>query len=216
VKAAFTTAEMLLPKYRKVIEERFRCPVFNVLGCADGGYVACECTRHQGFHYNDLQSVLEVADPGEDGVGRLLITNLWNRSMPFVRYENGDQISLPDSDCPCGETFPMIGAVKGRTTDILRFRNGKSLAGPAITLIFRDMDIGAWQVVQRASDRLEVRICSREEPKQEDLDYIERCLDHHLGKDVQVDILHVDELETTSAGKLKPVCRDPAMSENEN
>ena len=94
LRAVVTTAEMLYPNYRAGIEENLGCPVFNNLGCNDGGYESFECHKHQGLHYNDLQSVLEVQTDKPGSAGPLLLTNLWNRATPFIRYANGDLVTL--------------------------------------------------------------------------------------------------------------------------
>ncbi|HWA29277.1 MAG TPA: hypothetical protein VG734_26740 [Lacunisphaera sp.] len=203
--AVVTTAEMLQPRYRKGIEEDLGCPVFDNLGCNDGGFESYECRYHSGYHYNDLQSILETDENTSQGEGRLLVTNLWNRSTPFIRYENGDMVTLTDAPCACGCAFPRIATIQGRTADILTFSNGRSLAGPALTLIFAAFDIEGWQVVQTATDRLEVRLCSSTELKPEDINHVRKVLAQHLDHDIAVEIKRVDQLAVTVAGKLKPI-----------
>src|SRR6187401_533984 len=157
---------MMLPHYREGIHKWLGCPVFDDFGSNDGGVESYECDRHNGFHYNDLQSVLEVDKSDQQTAeGKLIITNLWNRSSPFIRYENGDLVALGGKPCPCGAPFPLISSVQGRTADILTFANGRSLSGPALTLIFGGMKIDGWQIVQTGLASLEVRICNSGELK---------------------------------------------------
>lgn len=205
LKAVVTTAEMLLPTYRQGIEKWLGCRVFNDLGSNDGGFEAYECRYHNGLHYNDLQTILEVKAGPRDSLSQLLITNLWNRSTPFIRYENGDSIELGSSPCPCGSQFPLIARVEGRTADILTFPNGRSLSGPALTLIFGDMAIDGWQVVRTGASTLEVRILSSGEIPENYQTRILRVLSHHLGSGVDVLIKRVDQLTVTQGGKLRPV-----------
>lgn len=205
LKAVVTTAEMLTPKYREGIEKTLGCEVFNNLGGNDGGYESYECHLHNGFHYNDLQSLLEADPMDTNGEGRLIITNLWNKSTPFIRYEIGDLVNLGSKACPCGAPFPMISSVRGRTADILTFANGRSLAGPALTLIFGEMEIDGWQVVQTDSNRLEVRICCCSGIRPEYLDHIHKILRHYLTDEVEIVIKQVEKLETTKGGKRKPI-----------
>jgi phenylacetate-CoA ligase len=205
LKAVVTTAEMLQPRYREGIESTLACRVFNNLGCNDGGFESYECNQHNGLHYNDLQSILEVDSPSSGSEGRLLITNLWNKSTPFIRYENGDIVTMETEPCVCGCPFPLIGAIQGRTADILTFANGRSLAGPALTLIFGAMEIDGWQVVQTGPNRLEVRMCSTSEISPEDRHHIRNILRYYLDDEVEVVINRVEKLETTKGGKLKPI-----------
>ena len=212
LKAVFTTAEMLLPQYRATIEKGLGVKVWDSYGCNDGGVLAWECKLHEGQHYNDLESILEVVEPGSDGVGRLLITNLWNKSLPYVRYENGDLVSLAKDRCPCGEPFPMLASIQGRTAELLVFANGRSITGPALTLVFRQMAIRGWQVVQTSPRDVEVRIRSERELSEIDAQYILKVFAEHAGSDVTVTIKRVDELQKTKEGKLKPIWVDFAAS----
>ncbi len=205
LKAVVTTAEMLQPRYREGIEKTLGCRVFDNLGCNDGGFESYECNEHKGFHYNDLQSILEVDSTLSGGEGRLLITNLWNKSTPFIRYENGDIVTLEKEPCPCRAPFPLIGSIQGRTADILTFANGRSLAGPALTLIFSAMEIDGWQVIQTGPNRLDVRMCSSAELKTEDMNHVYKILRHYLDDEVEVIIKRVEKMETTKGGKLKQI-----------
>jgi phenylacetate-CoA ligase len=205
LRAVITTAEMLQPRYRVTIEKNLGCPVFNNLGCNDGGFESFECKLHRGLHYNDCQSLLEVQDGPAGAPGPLLITNLWNRSTPFIRYANGDLVELGESTCPCGCRFPVISTIEGRTADLLTFSNGRSIAGPALTLIFGEMDIQGWQIVKTQPNTLEVRISCSEEIRESYKAHILRVLGEHLGSTVEVRIKRVDKLTVTRAGKLKPV-----------
>lgn len=205
LKAVVTTAEMLLPHYRQKIERTLGAPVFNNYGCNDGGMLSLECELHHGLHYNDLESIIEVPSPDHSGVGLCAITNLWNRSMPFVRYENGDLIALGEAKCPCGRVQPLIRSVDGRTGDILRFANGRSLSPPGLTLIFKEFPIDAWQVVQTGPAALEIRIKAKERLDAEKEQYIGKVLRRHLDLDVAINIRYLDQLATTSRGKLRPV-----------
>ncbi|MBN1984462.1 MAG: phenylacetate--CoA ligase family protein [Chitinivibrionales bacterium] len=205
IQAIITTAEMLQPLYRQTIEEAFNCPVFNNLGCNDGGYESFECQHHQGFHYNDLQSILQVHTPTPGQAERLLITNLWNKTTPFIRYENGDCVTLAKDACPCGRKFPLIQSIEGRTADILSFSNGKSVAGPALSLIFGSLNIDGWQIVQTSIDTLEVRIKSAAPLSDHDRKHINHILSYHCGPECTITIKNVDSLETTKGGKLKPI-----------
>jgi phenylacetate-coenzyme A ligase PaaK-like adenylate-forming protein len=56
---------------------------------------------------------------GEPGA-RLLVTNLFNRTLPLIRYELDDLVTLSPDPCPCGRPLRVIAALEGRSDDILR------------------------------------------------------------------------------------------------
>ncbi len=125
-KSIITTAEVLLPKYREKIESIFRCPVFDEYGCNDGGLISYECKEHHGFHYAAERAIVEI-EVGEDspwprGYGEVLLTDLFNFSMPFIRYSNSDIAKLSSSSCICGRGLPVIEKVHGRSGDIIEIQ----------------------------------------------------------------------------------------------
>ncbi len=112
------TAEVLLPNHRHLIERAFGCSVFDRYGLAEGtGYVAQECDMHHGLHVNGALVVTEVVKDGEvcgpGETGRLIITNLHNYGMPFIRYDTGDLATVGD-ECPCRRAFSVLARIEGR------------------------------------------------------------------------------------------------------
>ena len=94
-----STSMMLLANERRVIEEAFGCKVTDRYGCEEVGLIACECEQHEGLHLDIEHLYIEflrpdgtAAAPGEEGA--IVITDLLNRGMPFIRYRIED-IGVP-------------------------------------------------------------------------------------------------------------------------
>ena len=67
---------------------------------------------------------IEVTSNGT--MGSIVLTNLENYVMPFIRYDLGDRILMPENDhCSCGRTLPVLGQVFGRNDDILEYKGRK-------------------------------------------------------------------------------------------
>jgi phenylacetate-CoA ligase len=84
---------------------------------------------------------------------KVLVTVLFSRTMPLIRYEMSDSVRLASSPlCPCGRPFAFIDGIQGRAEDVLRFpatSGGQVSVQPII--FHRVMDTvpaGGWQVVQ--------------------------------------------------------------------
>jgi phenylacetate-CoA ligase len=121
LKGIVTTGEVLLPSYRELFQQVFGCPVYDRYGLAEvSGYVAQECSFHQGLHVNGSISILEVirdghaCGPGE--AGKIVVTNLHNYAMPLIRYETGDTGTIGD-ECACGRAFSILAKIEGRSAD---------------------------------------------------------------------------------------------------
>jgi phenylacetate-coenzyme A ligase PaaK-like adenylate-forming protein len=79
----------------------------------------------------------------------VLVTSLFGRTLPLIRYELTD-IPVPgERPCSCGANFPLISGVKGRADDIFVYAGGIHIH----PLVFRtplgqNPDIAEYQVLQ--------------------------------------------------------------------
>jgi len=92
--------------------------------------------------------------PGTYGE-KVLVTVLFSRTLPLIRYEMSDSVRLSASPhCPCRRPFALIDGVQGRVEDVLRFpatSGGQVSVQPA--LFHRVMDTvpaSGWQVAQES------------------------------------------------------------------
>ena len=207
-RAVFTTAEMLLPQQREIIEGQFRCKVFDQYGCYDGGPQAMECSEHCGFHISAERVIIEFVDkdrkpvpPGESG--GIITTDLYNYTMPFIRYAVGDRGTLSKEQCPCGRGLPLIKFLEGRVTDIIVLGNGVTLSGPALTLVFKDCHIKQYQVIQEAEDKLLIKVVKGEGYTEQDTSHFMNIIRAHGGKGVDIETQFVTEIAPTKTGKWK-------------
>jgi len=120
-----TGGEVLTDDVRERIVAAFGREPFNGYGTTEVGYVALECDRHAGLHVFEDQVLIEVVDDeyrpvaaGRPGT-RLLVTNLFNRTQPLIRYELDDLVTASPEPCPCGRPFPLLKTIEGRSDDIL-------------------------------------------------------------------------------------------------
>ncbi len=161
--AVLTTGEVLHPFQRAAIEAQFRCQVYDAYG-GDGMDVAFQCGHSTGYHINAEAVLVEVLDdagrpapPGQQG--RIVLTNLNNLAMPFVRYAIGDLGSLRSEPCPCGRGLPLLDHVAGRSSDQLVLPGGRALLMWFFTTLFRQTPgIDAFQVRQTAPDRIVITL----------------------------------------------------------
>jgi phenylacetate-CoA ligase len=163
--AIIASSMMLLPHERAVIERVFGVRVTDIYGCEEVGLIAGECERHEGLHLNVDQLVVEIlredgtpAGPGESGL--VVVTDLLNEAMPFIRYRMEDMAEVAVAPCSCGRGLPTISRVVGRTADFLRRRDGSRVAG--ISLIENTLTkipgIEQMQIVQEQLLEVQVRV----------------------------------------------------------
>ncbi len=212
-RAVATTAGTLLPHMREKIARVFRAPVFDRYGTREGGLIATECERHQGLHLMGETTVLEILDQdGRDvGVGEpgeTVATNLWNYTMPLIRYRVQDQVVRGPDLCGCGRPYPLVESVLGRAASCFpRSDGGLVLPDFWIRLFaveFNTGDVFKYQFVQEAIDRITVRLVLRpghEGPDSKMRDAIVARICDSMGAPCRVDFSIEDDIPPTESGK---------------
>jgi len=149
-----TTAMVLHAHERKEIESVFHTRVFDRYGCEETSLIASECEAHQGLHVNTDGVWVEVLEDPEhpELPGRVIVTDLLNHGMPFVRYDVGDRAHLLEARCVCGRTYPLLKEVAGRIADYLITPTGEYVSGISLTENFATLIPGVQQV-QVVQDR---------------------------------------------------------------
>jgi phenylacetate-CoA ligase len=204
-----TSAEMLYPKMREAIEEVFPVRVFDRYACREVGAISSECDAHAGYHEHMLVNVVEVDSSAEKGEacadeGDLIVTNLSNYAMPFIRYEIGDRATRLHGACPCGRGTRRLGVVTGRTTDFFRGRDGNYIAGPSLTLLFYGVQsIERYQLIQHDYDRYELKIVPTQQYDDGEIDRLLKRIRTYLGEQADFDVRRVEEIPPTEQGKYR-------------
>lgn len=164
-KAIFTTAEKLHKPMRKLIEEVSGSSVFDQYGLNDGGVSAMECEEHMGLHISTERAIMEIVDkdgePLDEGTGTIIATDLYNKSLPFIRYNTGDRGNLLPSDfsCPCGRGSRMLKEIIGREEDMLITPTGRYIHGEFITHIFWELpEVKKFRIIQKRKDKISILI----------------------------------------------------------
>ena len=161
-----TGGEYLSDQLREDLEDAFGCPVQTTYSCTEGGTIACECPEKH-FHINDDWIIVEPVDhqnqPVPDGVqsDKVLITNLYNYTQPFIRYEVTDRVVMHHEPCPCNNPSPWL-TLEGRTDDILTFyEDGKTIKIPPLAIYATLKEIHGilrFQLIAHGQNQLELRI----------------------------------------------------------
>lgn len=204
------TAEKLQPHQREAVERVFRAPMFDRYGCREVMLIASECEEHRGMHLTADNLYVEIlvdgrlAEPGE--TGEVVLTDLHNYAMPFLRYRSGDLATASDRKCPCGRGLPLIEEMCGRTLDILRTPEGRRISGVFVPMFFKDYAwVEEFQLEQTAIDYIHVRIKPASGYHPELLPYLQADLQRRIGGSVRLKFHVVEKIERTLTGKHRPV-----------
>lgn len=203
-----TEGETLYDYQRDIIMSAFNAPVYNYYSSRDITGIAHECSRHNGLHIFSENVFLEVVDddgnPMEEGEGEVVLTDLHNYVMPFIRYKIGDRAVISKRRCDCGINLPLIEKVLGRTFELITFPNGNRVSGTFWTLLFRSKTgIKDFQVIQKSRDLIRIVLVITCEFDDSLKSYIIDKIKEYGGRTLNIKIDIVDEIEVTKSGKRK-------------
>ncbi|GAF90229.1 unnamed protein product, partial [marine sediment metagenome] len=201
------SAETLYDHQRKLIGKALGTNIYNFYGSREIPNIAAECQAHQGLHIFSpiryvevLKSDGEMAEDGE--IGKIVITDLVNYSMPFIRYEIGDVGIKTKEQCRCGCCFPLLKSVKGRETDFIQTIEGKYIHGEFFTHLFYGVEnVLNFQVRQKDMKSLYIDIVKGGGVSHLFLKKIKAKIREKMGKHTEIKINFVDVISLPNSGK---------------
>ena len=206
VRNLFSTGEMLSDGARRLITRSFGGDLRNRYGSVETGSIAWECEKGSLHVYSD-SIIVEILDRSGDPVkegkpGNVVLTPLWRRAMPFIRYELGDRAVL-GSKCSCGRGLHVIKSLEGRNNGFLILPSGRLFIGAYIGGRLRAFhNIMQFQTVQARSGNLCIKVVFTDEPNAPNPEQIAEEVRSILPEPLQIEIEIVDKIEPNKAGKI--------------
>jgi phenylacetate-CoA ligase len=206
-------AEKLHGFQRELIERVFGAPVFETYGAREVMLIGAECEKHEGLHLSLENLYVEILN--DDGTptqageeGNVVVTDLFNYGMPFIRYVNGDRAVAGWKKCSCGRDLPLLSQVTGRRLDTLVTPDGRKVPGEFFPHLIKEFpDVRRFQVVQQACHNITMTVVApgfTREQQQRLLDAVRSCTGESVGIDLQL----VADIPLTKSGKHKVVVRN--------
>lgn len=216
-RAVVTGADALPAGSRDLAERAWSTPVFEEYAATETGGIASECEAHDGLHlYEDLLIVEPVDDdgrvvpPGVPG-SRVLVTVLFGRTLPLIRYELTDRLSLLADACRCGRPFARMAKVDGRTSEAMELRDGHGrpvLISPVVVHEVMDAaHVAGWQLVEEP-DLLRLLVVRQPDGATVDgavIDALRAALGRHGAVVPPVRLELVSRIARESSGKVMTV-----------
>lgn len=217
--AVFCASEVLTHDSRSLIRKAWGVEATNVYAATETAGVASETWEHKAMAlYEDLVIVEPVDDnyqpvkPG-DYARKVLVTVLFSRTLPLIRYEMSDNIMLAASDERFGP-FSLMGGIQGRIEDTLEFRNE---SGNLVRIhpvffdrVMEKFPVAAWQILQTAENSLIAYVVRPGSgfKKEECLEVFQHSFAEQ-GLDVEVVMEFVEELRKSKMGKTMLISKAP-------
>lgn len=108
------SASIAPPSEREKYSKEWDVESFVMLDIPDNIFYAVDCPEHQGLHFWEDAFIVEVVDPetGErknpNEVGKLVISNIFAKATPLIRFLTDIDASIDNETCTCGRTHSRI------------------------------------------------------------------------------------------------------------
>jgi len=205
LKKVIVTAELCTEREKKIIEEGTGVGVINEYGASECSIIAFECVN--GFqHIIEENLFVENND-----IGEILITDLSNKAMPFIRYNIGDRGCIESIKCSCEfANNRILTNLTGRTNDTIILPNGRISPGLTFFYISREIlektggVIKEMVVRQTAINRIEIDVVSEKEFTQRHKNFIKNQIVKYLRYDLDIVVNNINSIPRGESGKIKP------------
>lgn len=209
LKACFVTSEMLFEDDKELMQQQFGVPIINEYGASELDLIAFEHPSGKWLLNNETLFV-EILDENNAPVphgkeGRIVITSLFNKAHPFIRYDIGD-IGIISEESSLKQL--VLSKLTGRTNDIAFLPSGKKAAGLTFyyitkSIIEDDGNIKEFIIEQLQIDTFKILYASPNKISNEKIEKIKTAMDIYLEKGLHIIFERKEKLVRSKSGKLK-------------
>lgn len=208
LQACVTTSEMLFDTDKLLLQKAFGIPVINEFGASELDLIAFD-DLNNNWVLNTETLFIEVLDDNnnvlEDGKsGNIIITSLYNKANPFIRYKIGDKGAIRKIN----SKQYVLEKLEGRNEDLIKLPSGKVAPGLTFYYITKSImedsgDITEIKIIQTSLDSFKIEYVSSFELNKHQKKKIENALLEYLEPNLKISFLRLVSLKRSKSGKLK-------------
>ncbi len=203
------TSEMLFEEDKILLEKQFGIPIVNEYGASELDLIAFQNPNDE-WQINSETLFVEILDENNQPLpygkeGRVVITSLYNKAHPFIRYDIGD-IGILDEKSTLHK--PILKQLIGRTNDVAILPSGKKSPGLTFyyvtkSIIEDDGNVKEFVIKQTKMDTFEIDYVSEVALTSAQIQKIEEAITLYLEPHLHFIFTRKASLERTNRGKLK-------------
>lgn len=213
LKVCVVTSEMLFDEDKILLQKQFGVPIVNEYGASELDLIAFQCRgigADNDWQINSESLFVEILDEENNVLpygkeGRIVITSLFNKAHPFIRYDLGD-IGILDEKSTVKK--PILKKLVGRTNDIAVLPSGKKSPGLTFyyvtkSIIEDDGNVREFIIKQSKTGTFEIEYVSETALTLGQIHKIEEAIALYLEKGLTFTFTRKEKLERSKSGKLK-------------
>jgi phenylacetate-CoA ligase len=209
LKVCIVTSEMLFDEDKMILNERFRIPIVNEYGAAELDVIALESAEGE-WKVNAETIFVEILDENNQVLpygkaGKIVVTSLYNKAHPMIRYEVGD-VGILDEKSTLKN--PILKKLIGRTNDNAVLPSGKIAPGMTFYSITKKLfgdqgNVKEFVIKQTKLDTFEIEYTSDIELSEKETNNIKTVFSDYLEPNLHYFFIRKKVLEREEGGKLK-------------
>ena len=180
----------------------FDAPIVSRYSNMENGIIAQQEKNDSVFKINWASYYVEILDLKKDtpvksgGLGRIVVTDLFNYGMPILRYDTGD-LGVMELR---GDTY-CFTKIEGRKTDIILNTNGEIVSAFVWSSLNKYKNIRQYQLIQEEEKKYTLNLNT--DTKFTKINGVIAECKNVLGNDAEITINYVDEIPLLASGKRK-------------
>lgn len=208
IKGVFTTAENLHDFQRNKIQS-FLGSVYDHYSSSETNGIAAQTIYDSYYSILDLHVYVEFGDIIGSGTNsrKILITDLDNMVLPFIKYENGDlAVPLKENHYQSSElNFSKFISIDGRTSDLITLPDGGNLVIPSFfgSRLLRDVEGIKQYQVKKIKNKIVINLLIDNQFNTESEKLIKENLNAYIPPEMNYELVFNQEIVYSDNGKFK-------------
>ncbi len=209
LKCCVVTSEILFDADKALLEKQFGVPVVNEYGASELDLIAFQ-NPDGDWQVNSETLFVEILDDQNNVLpngqeGRIVITSLYNKAHPFIRYDIGD-IGILDEKSTAKK--PLLKKLIGRTNDVAQLPSGKKAPGLTFYYVTKSIiedggNVKEFVIKQTKIDTFDIEYVSQNELTATQIQQIEKAIITYLETGLTITFTRKEKLDRSKSGKLK-------------
>ena len=222
----WTGGAMLDDYTKKYVEDAFKCRLLNIYPSVEAGAnIAFECfdgtwhIHHDYFYVEAIDDNQQLVDEGNQG--HIVLTRLWGRATPIIRYTGMDDwVTIgSEKECSCGLKTPVLkDGVEGRMRANIILPNGKIFPPGAFCFItpvlqkLKTYKVRQYQIIQEKLNEINIKIVIDKHLRNKGASVekifknIKKTYQEKTGPNVEINVFEVEEIKNKkNASKPAPI-----------
>jgi phenylacetate-CoA ligase len=200
-----TLSEVVPDELRELVRGIPGCRLVDLYGCVEAGLITLQCHVCEAYHPAGRHLIFELitdeghpAKPGE--LGRVVVTPLFNRAMPLLRYETGDYaVKANSNDCP--RSSVALERIVGRQQNLFKLPDGRRIMPRLPGRVAERLALHRFKLFQRTLGEVEFHYIPRDPGAEVTESVAQELIDMYMAPGFKVRCVRVAEIPRAPGGK---------------